>query len=344
MKKLLVLALFLFEGVCTVVMAQNVNIKVASVVPSRSSWDVEQHVMAQKFSQITGGKVTLHFMSATAMGGEAGVIQKLNSVRPGQVPPINGAIFTGLGISDLAPDSKILTLCVPFMFRNQEEVNVVLKEVTEDMKIPVRERGYEILGWFNVGWAYFFTKTPIRSSDELKQIKLSIGSVSSPALGYAFKAAGFHILDVPTEKLSQSMRTPGGLEGLYTLPMYAYAAQYYKNLPYVLNVPLCPVMAAFLVSKDTWSKVPEQYKAQLIQVVQDSGVKFEQNQMRDDQDYIKRYESVGGKAITLSQTEYLKFEQAFKDDSKKMYEVKNPVVDKKLYDKIMSILSAYRGE
>ena len=60
------------------------TIKVASVAPSRSSWDVEQRRIAKEWSEITNGQIVLQFMNADAMGGEAGVVKKLNSIRPGQ--------------------------------------------------------------------------------------------------------------------------------------------------------------------------------------------------------------------------------------------------------------------
>jgi len=324
--------------------SQNVRIKVASIVPSRSNWDIEQHNMAQNFSRITNGAVTLQFMGATAMGGEDGVIQKLNAVRPGQIPPINGAIFTSLGLSELAPESSTLTLCVPFMFRNQGEVNAVLKEFSADMQKPVMDKGYEVLGWFCVGWAYFYTKKPARTPEALKTQRLCVGSFTAPALTNAFKAAGFLTIDVPAEKLLQSMKSPSGVEGLYTLPMYAYAAQYTKNLPYILDVPLCPILAAFIVSKDTWAKVPDKFKEPLIQTVQDSGRKFENDLVKSDADYLDRSEKAGATLVKLTPAEYAVFEKSFREDSKKMYEAKDPVVNKDLYDRITVFLKKQRGE
>ncbi len=325
------------------IFAQKMRIKVATVVPGSSSWDDEQHVIAQKWLKISNGDIALKFMGTVAMGGEDGVIQKLNSVRPGQVPPINGAVFTSIGISELAPESNILTLCVPFMFRNQNEVNLVLKEFSEEMQKPILDKGYVVLGWFSVGWAYFYTKKPAQTPEALKSQRLSVGSLTSPALTNAFKAAGFLTLDVPEDKLLQSMKTPGGIEGLYTLPMYAFAAQYYKNLPYILNVPLCPVMAAFVLSKETWSAVPETYKPALIAAVKEAEVKFNTNQIKDDAEYLKRCQEAGCTLTTLTSSEYSVYERSFRNDSVKMYEARNPVVNKELYDKIIMFLNKNRG-
>ena len=134
------------------------TIKVASVAPARSSWDVEQRRIGKEWADITNGEVELQFMT---------------------------------------------TLCVPFMFRNQEEVNAVLEEFTPRLQKPLNDKGYVILGWFNIGWAYFFTKNPAHTPNELRQQRLSVGGLTSPALSNAFKAAGFLTQDVPIDKVRE---------------------------------------------------------------------------------------------------------------------------------------------
>ncbi|MBQ7620726.1 MAG: ABC transporter substrate-binding protein, partial [Treponema sp.] len=45
-------------------------IKVASVAPARSSWDVDQRTISADWARITGGEVELQFMNSDSMGGE----------------------------------------------------------------------------------------------------------------------------------------------------------------------------------------------------------------------------------------------------------------------------------
>ena len=320
------------------------TIKIASVAPARSSWDVDQRTIAKEWSEITNGQVVLQFMNSDAMGGESGVVQKLNSVRPGQKPPIGGAIFTSLGITDFAPDTNVLTLCVPYMFRSQEEVNAVLEEFSPKMQKPLNARGYVVLGWFNIGWAYFFTKNPVKVPTDLKKQRLSVGGLTSPALANAFKAAGYLTQDVPADKLLSSMKTPGGVEGLFTIPMYSYAAQYCKTLTNCLNAPLCPVMVTFVLSKDDWDSIPAQYKPALLESVKRAEAKFIQNQQKSDAEYLQRCIDAGATLYNPDAAELKLWEDEFKRDSKYMYEGKNPVANKQLYEEIAAFLKKFRGE
>lgn len=322
------------------VFAEPLTIKVASVAPARSSWDVQQRQIAKEWAEITNGEVILQFMTSDAMGGESGVVKKLNSLRPGQKAPIGGAIFTSMGLSDFAPDSNVMTLCAPFMFRNQSEVNAVLNKFTPTMQKALDDKGYVVLGWFNIGWAYFFTSKPAPTPADLKKLRLAVGGLTSPALSNAFKAAGYLTQDVPADKLMQSIST-GAVEGLFTIPMYAYAAQYYKNLVYAINVPLAPVMVGFIMNKADWEAIPAKYKPELLKSIKKAEAKFVADQKRMDAEYLKRCEAGGCKIATPDAKVW---EKSFMDDLHFMYEGSTPVVNKQFYEQIAAFLKEFRGE
>lgn len=318
-------------------------IKVASVAPARSSWDVDQRTISADWARITGGEVELQFMNSDSMGGEGGVIKKLNSVRPGQKPPIGGAVFTSLGVDSFCPESHIMTLCVPLMFKNQEEVNAVLDEFIPEMQKPLEAKGYTVLGFFNIGWCYFFTKNPVHTPSDLKKQRLTVGGNTSPLLANAFKAAGYLTMDVPTDKLLQSMKSPGGVEGVFTIPMYGYAAQYYKTLTNILDVPLCPVMVTFVLSKDVWDSIPDKFKPELRASIKKAEKKFIEAQQKNDIEYMKRCENGGATVFTPNQSQLDVWNQEFTVAARYMYDSKTPVADKGLYERIAAFLNKFRG-
>ncbi|MBR5966806.1 MAG: TRAP transporter substrate-binding protein DctP [Treponema sp.] len=318
-------------------------IKVASVAPARSSWDVDQRTISADWARITGGEVELQFMNSDSMGGEGGVVKKLNSVRPGQKPPIGGAVFTSLGIDSFCPESHIMTLCVPLMFRNQEEVNAVLDKFTPEMQKPLEAKGYTVLGFFNIGWCCFFTKNPVHTPDDLKKQRLTVGGNTSPMLANAFKSAGYLTMDVPADKLLQSMKTPGGVEGVFTIPMYGYAAQYYKTLTNILNVPLCPVMVTFIISKAEWDAIPEKFKPELLASIRRAEKKFIEAQQKNDSEYLKRCESGGAVVFTPNAAQLKLWNDEFADKARYMYDPKSPVADKDFYERITAFLNKFRG-
>jgi TRAP-type transport system periplasmic protein len=330
-------------SIASLVSAQAVKtLKIATIAPSRSVWDIEERRLAQDWAIGTNGRIQIQFMGTNAMGGESGVIQKLNSVRPGQKAPIDGAIFSNLGIANLAPETHFLTLAVPFMFRSQDEVDYVLESMQPQFQKAISSKGYVIVGWFNVGWAYFYTKKPVHTPGDLKIQKLSVAGVGLPQLSDAFKAAGFHTEDVPPDKLLQSMKTPGGIEGFYTIPMYAYAGQYYKSLPYILDAPICPVMAAFVISEKTWSEIPDEYKTAMNEAVKKAEQNFTAAQRSSDREYIERCVEDGSTRVVLTSAERKIMEETLSSDAAAM--IKTGLFDQILYDDVQTLLKKYRSK
>jgi TRAP-type C4-dicarboxylate transport system substrate-binding protein len=318
-------------------------IKIASVAPSNSPWDVEQKKLAQEWAQITGNLMTLQFFDTTAQGGEGGVIQKLRAARPGQKAPLDGAIFTSLGISQLAPESRVLTFCVPFMFRNQDEVDYIFDLFFPETQRAIKDKGYVLLGWFNVGWIYFSTRESAETPEKLKNLKLAMGGMDSPELNAAFKTAGFKVEAVTADKLAQNLKTPGGVQGVYAIPMYTYATKFHESLPFVLDVPICPILAAFVISENTWNAIPESYKPQMLEAVRKSQQVFMDVQRETDSKYLDLMEKAGVTRIRPAAGELAHWEEVLKGDARKMADVGSTVVDRDLYYRIESALEGYRA-
>lgn len=318
------------------------TLKIASIAPARSVWDIEANKLAQNWYTLTNGKVQMKLMNATAMGGEIGVIHKLNAVRPGQKAPIDGAVFTNIGIADLVPEVHIMTLCAPFLFRDQGEVDVVYETIKPLIQSELSKKGYVFLGTFSVGWAYFYTKKPVHTPTDLKTQKLSVAGLGLSTLSDSFKEAGFNTIDIAPDKLLQSVKTPGGAEGFYTIPLYAYAGQYYKSLPYILNAPICPVIATFIISKAVWDSFSEAERKVLSDAVRVAEENFVKEQQNTDAEYLNLCVQGGCTLVTLTPEEYRVMEETLSNDAYAM--AKTGLMDVGLYTKIKEALKKHRGE
>ena len=282
-------------------------------------------------------------MNATALGGEKGVIQKMKIARPGQKAPLDGGIFTNIGVYELAPESHVLTFCMPFMFKDQDEADYIFAKTAPHMNKAIEDQGFVLLSWFNVGMIYFYTKEEVRTVKQLKNVSLSVGGVTSPELGKAFQHAGYTTSDVSNEKMLSSLKSSTGCGGLYTIPMYAYAAQYTKYAKYVLNLPVCPSLAALVISKDAWNSVPDKYKPALQESLSRAQKNFLGIQQKTDAEYLKKIEDEGGHLTNLTATEEQSFRDTMSEDAYKMTqsnEVK--VINYAFYKEVEALLNEYR--
>jgi TRAP-type C4-dicarboxylate transport system substrate-binding protein len=319
------------------------TVKIASIAPSRSPWDIEQRKLGEEWSRITGGLVNLQFYDTSALGGEIPVIQKLRAVRPGQKSPLDGAIFTNIGVYALAPETEIMTLSLPFLFRSNDELNYVLERFGPQMSKQVESKGYKIIAWFNVGWVTFFTKDKVTNVSQLKQVNMCAGGLDSAELNNAFKDAGYHVLDVSSDKILTSLQSNNGLTGFYSVPMFAYATQYSKNVKYALDMRVCPVMAALIISQKVWDQIPEQYKPEMMKYADKAQAAFLATERKQNDEYMGLMEKEGVTRVKATDAELKLWETEFLADVPKMYARKDSAVDQGVYEQVVSLLKDFRA-
>ncbi len=317
-------------------------LKIASIAPSRSPWDIEQRALAQEWSDITHGEVSVMFYDGTSLGGEKGVIQKFRSVRPGMKAPLDGAIFTTIGLHELAPSASIYTLSVPFLIRNQKELDTVLEKYGPDLKTEYSKAGFEMIAWTNVGWLSFYTKEQYRTIEELKKIKIASAGLDSPILGDTFRAAGFTIEDITQAKLLQSLKSSGGVRGFFGVHMYAYVTGMSKTVNYALDTKLCPVLAGLVISNESWSKIPAEYKPAMIAAANRMRARLDASLDASDKKYMDMMKAEGVIAIKPTSAELAAWEKTFATDMDAVNRSAPGAFNLAMYKKIQDMLLAGR--
>ncbi len=319
-----------------------IQLKIASVAPSRSPWDIEQRALAQEWSQITKGLVTLTFYDAGSLGGEKGIIQKFRSVRPGQKSPLDGAIMTTIGLHELAPDASIYTLSIPFLIRNQSELDLVLEKQGGDIINAYRKNGFELLAWTNVGWLSFYTKDPFSNLSELKKIKIASAGLDSPILGDTFRAAGFTIEDITAMKLLQELKSSGGVRGFFGVHMFAYVTGLSKTISYGLDTKLSPVLAGIVISNDAWAKIPAEFKPEMLKAIERMRVRLDASLEQTDRMYVENMKKEGVKMLVPSNSELAAWENEFNRDMDTVTKSAPGAFNLALYRKIQTLLQSVR--
>jgi TRAP-type C4-dicarboxylate transport system substrate-binding protein len=328
---------------CSSIEAQSrITLKIASVAPSRSPWDIEQRALAQEWSTITKGQVAVTFFDVGSLGGEKGVIQKFRSVRPGQKAPLDGMIFSTIGLHELAPAASIYTLSLPFLIRNQKELDLVLDTYADKLRAEYRKEGFELLTWTNVGWLSFYTKDKFSTIAELKKIKIASAGLESPVLGDAFRAAGFTIEDMSSTKLIQEIKGNGGVRGFFGVHMYAYVTGLSKSVNYALDAKLSPIMAGLAISNESWAKIPAEYKPAMIDAVIRMKTRLDAALDASDRNYVESMKKEGVTMIEPTKAELSSWESVFMKDMAKIEKTVPGTFDRAFYTDIQKLLATAR--
>ncbi len=244
-------ALLLSILVSTAAAAQ--TIKLATLVPEGSIWDKNIKQMADEWKAATEGRVTVTVYAGGAQGDEPTVLRKL------RLDALQAAAFTAVGLG--AIDSAFNVFDIPFFFESYDELDYVTAQLTPLIRKRVEAKGFVLLNWGHGGWAQVFTKTPVRTVDDLKKIKLYT-SAGNDRMVQWFKANGFEPRAMAMTDIMTGLTT-GMIEGLPTPPLAALLFQWYRQTPYMLDLGLAPIVGANVITRKTWNAIAEGDRARL---------------------------------------------------------------------------------
>ncbi len=140
------------------------TLKLATLVPTGSIWDKSLKQMSEEFKQATGGRFEITVYSGGTQGDEPTVLRKM------RLDALQAGAFTNTGLGMIDPSFNVFN--VPFFFESYEELNDVVAKLTPTLKKRAEAKGFILLNWGHGGWTQVFTKKPVQTVAEMKQVKL----------------------------------------------------------------------------------------------------------------------------------------------------------------------------
>jgi TRAP-type C4-dicarboxylate transport system substrate-binding protein len=242
-------------------------VKMATLAPKGSSWHLILQQMAEKWKAISGGRVTVTLYPGGVAGDDEDVVRKM------QLGTLNSALLTSFGLGDI--DRNVLALQIPMMYESYEELDAVRDKMSPNLEKIYEQKGFVVLNWTDAGWVHFFTKKPVRTPDDLRALKLFTGAGDVQTIEL-WKSAGFEPVPLPATEISTALQT-GLITALPSPPQAAVILQWYNQAKYMTDLKWAVLMAATLISKTTWDKIPAELHGPLLEAARAAG-----KQLRDE--------------------------------------------------------------
>ncbi len=233
--------------------AQSV-VKMATVVPQGSVWDKNLKQMGEEWKEATGGRVMVTVFSGGSQGDEATVLRKM------RLDALQAAAFTAVGLGSI--DSAFNVFDIPFFFDSYDELNYVTDKLTPVIRKRIEPKGFVLLNWGHGGWTQVFTKKPVQTVGDLKNVKLWT-SAGNDRMVQWFKANGFQPRAMAMTDILTGLTT-GMLEGLPTTPLAAMLFQWDRQTPYMLELGLAPIVGAGVITTKAWKAIPDADRPKLL--------------------------------------------------------------------------------
>ena len=259
------------------------TLKFATLAPVGSTWAGLLQEWADEVAERSEGRLVFKIYPGGVQGDEPDVLKK---IRFGQ---LHGGAFTGYGIGHIYSPARALEL--PFLYNGIDEIDFVRNRFMEDIEQGYRDNGYEMLGWMEVGFIYFFSKEPIRSLDDLQ--KRRIWHWQGDPMGKAFfDASGIAPVPLSIIDVYTSLST-GLIDTVYCPPLGAIALQWFTKTGYVTNVPMANGIGSLIVSRRFFQNLPQDLQKLLKSTGQATGAKLVIATRKDNQDSLEVLRSKG---------------------------------------------------
>ena len=308
---------------------KNLIIKIATLEPEGSSWMKTFNLLNSEVMKKTDNRVQFRIYPGGSLGDEMDILRKM------KIGQIQGAALSSGGLSVLFKDIDVFQ--VPFLFRNYEEVDAVLKKMDSYFRKGFEESGYILLGWSEAGFVYLMSTLPVSGVADLKKAKVWIWEESSMAESI-FNEAGVKAVPLSVPDVLVGLQT-GMVEVVYAPPTYAISFQWFTKVKYLTDVPLVYLAGGIVVKKDIFQSIPPSYQNSILGSSQNYLDQLKIVTRRENREAIKVMTKQGVKIVTPSADQVDEFKKL---SNKAMKRLGNQSFSQNALNEVTSILEDYR--
>jgi TRAP-type C4-dicarboxylate transport system substrate-binding protein len=245
--------------------AQTVTIKVATLMPSNSSWFLVLKEVADKWNKLSNGRVKVVLYGGGTKGDDPEVVQ---AMRLGE---LQGAVLTSVGVAEI--EKSVYAISIPMAYDSYEEVYAVLDKMRPRLEAAMEAKGFVVLNWADAGWIQFFSTSRVQTPDDLKKLVL-FQWAGDPKSLEIWKTAGFNVRPAAVTDLPTGLST-GLFQACSLSPQVAQLGRYYEKAKFMTDLRWALLLGATVIKKDTWAQVPADIKPALQKAMQDAGAKLQ---------------------------------------------------------------------
>ena len=235
--------------------APRTTLRVASLAPARSVWDNSLQQMRADWQARTGGRVQGLVYPSGQQGNETTVLLKLKS------GTLDGATLVLPGLCQI--DDAFNVFGIPFFLESFDELSYMLERMTPVLKERLEARGFVLLGWGHAGWIRVFSTRQVRTLEELQAIRMYT-STGSDSMVRIHQRHGMRPIALAETQILTGLSS-GMIDAVPTTPTAMLFFQWYTRAPYMLDVPLAPLVGATVVTKKAWLSIGEADRAAVVE-------------------------------------------------------------------------------
>ena len=302
------------------------TLKIAALAPEGTTWAETLKKMAKEIENKTNGEVKIKLYMSGSQGDEPDVLRK---IRVGQ---LQGGIFTGKTLGAINGDARVMEIPFTFYDDNEKAYNT-LNELEPHLNRGFKEKGFENLGFYEIGNVYFVSQEKTESLEELKGLK--IWSWEGDRLVEAMiETLDLVSVPLPLPDVLSSLST-GVVKAAYAPPLGILALQWSSEVKYLVDFPLSYSIGAFLVASKSWKKISKENQKLVKEISKKYVLQVNKSNTLDNQEALKAMENMGIKFLDFPEKDQRK---AKKIRKKIIEKLKGNLFSEKIYKRFKESL------
>jgi TRAP-type C4-dicarboxylate transport system substrate-binding protein len=307
------------------------RIRLATMIPSGTSYDHSLQEMAQKWKQASNGSLSVTIYADGTMGSEAEIVRRM---RVGQ---LQAALLTVSGVSEIDPSVGALQK-MPLVYRSLEEAAYVREKLAPELNSRLAAKGFVVLFWTDGGWVRLFSRQPGMFPDDFKKMKIFV-TAGDVQLSETYKSAGFNPVLLEWSDALISLQT-GMIDALPTVPLHALTDQFYLSTHNMLELNWLPLVGALIMTKKSWDALQPAERDAMLKSAAECSQEFQVRGSKEAQESLDAMQKRGLQIHHVTKEAQAEWERF----SESMYpQIRGNIVPADVFDQVMQVLKDYRA-
>jgi TRAP-type C4-dicarboxylate transport system substrate-binding protein len=244
---LIALLLALFTPSVTRVFAGDEHvIRIATLAPRGTPPFLALERWNEKLRARTQGRVHLQFFAGGISGDERDVIRKM------KVGQIDGTGLTSVGLGQIY--RPITVLQMPGLFQDNTDLHAVREAMEPSWKKEFSDRGYVLLGWFDVGFGRVFSKRPIEHPTDYRKVRAWMWR-EDPMFPLFMEIVGANGVPLGLPEVFPALQT-GMVDTVIASSVAAVGLQWFRYVTHMSAEAGVALVGASLITKQKFEALP----------------------------------------------------------------------------------------
>lgn len=222
------------------------EIRMATIAPKGSKAERILRAWDMSVKEKTGGRVKFRFYAGGIAGDERDVLRKM------KVSQLDATTLTSVGLGQIVRSASVLQ--VPGLFKSYKDLNAVRTAMDAEWRKEFDAAGYQLLGWFDIGFGRIFSMQAVARPSDLKKTRPWVWR-DDPVFPEMLKLVGANGVPLALPEVFPALQTKM-VDTVIASPTAALGLQWFNNVKYMTKQADIALVGATLITNQLYKSLP----------------------------------------------------------------------------------------